>query len=279
VGQSNYNGLQAKLQKRYAHGLSYLAAYTYSHSIDNMFTPLGQNNNKTVRNTNLIPLSYEYGNSGFDTRHRFSLIGTYELPFGNGKKYLNQAGLVNALVGGWSASIIFQAQTGNPFAVTPNISTAGGGSARTFFVRDPFAAGGTPDPSNPSVTCAPKTRTRTNWYNPCAFANPLPGSSIPVGTRVTGISQAISYLGGPTNAVYGPGFNRLNMSVLKDFGLWRESRLQFRADIFNVFNHPSWNNPSTTTNNSNGGVITAPKTFANFTPDARFFQLSVKYIF
>ena len=279
VGQSSYNSLQAKLQKHYAHGLSYLASYTYAHSIDNMFTPLGQNNNKNIRNINLIPLSHEYANSGFDVRHRFSFLGTYNLPFGSGRRFLNRGGLLNAIAGGWSSSVIFQAETGNPFAVTPNISTAGGGTARTFLAGNPFAAGGAPNPTNPNVTCAPQIRTRTNWYNPCAFANPLPGSNIPVGTQVTGLAQAIAYLGGPTNSVYGPGFERVNISMFKNLTVWHEQRVEFRTDVFNVLNHPSWGNPSITTNNSNGGAITGPKTFSNFTPDARFFQLSVKYSF
>jgi len=67
--------------------------------------------------------------------------------------------------------------------------------------------------------------------------------------------------------------------MFKDLTVWHEQRVQFRTDVFNVLNHPSWGNPSITTNNSNGGAITGPKTFSNFTPDARFFQLSVKYAF
>jgi hypothetical protein len=69
------------------------------------------------------------------------------------------------------------------------------------------------------------------------------------------------------------------MSLFKNFTTWREQYLEFRTDIFNVFNHPSWNQPSIVTNNTNGGAITAPKTFQQNTPDARFFQLSAKYVF
>jgi hypothetical protein len=69
------------------------------------------------------------------------------------------------------------------------------------------------------------------------------------------------------------------MSVFKNFPTWREQYLQFRADGFNVLNHPTLANPSTTNNNDNGGNITGPKTFQNNTPDARFFQLSLKYAF
>ncbi len=143
---------------------------------------------------------------------------------------------------------------------------------------------------------AQHTRTRTNWYNPCALANPLPGSLISPGVGpdgspftpqpgysypkyTTGLNNAVAFLGGRAYSVYGPGYERVNMSLFKNFTVWREQYLQFRADVFNLFNHPSWANPSVTTNASNGGAITAPKVFQANTPDARFFQLSAKYVF
>jgi hypothetical protein len=100
-----------------------------------------------------------------------------------------------------------------------------------------------------------------------------------VGSQVTGLSNAVAYLGGRANLVYGPGYNRTNMSLFKRFTAFRETYVEFRADIFNVLNHPSLNQPSTLTNNTNGGQITAAKSFQSNTPDARFFQLSGKYVF
>jgi len=69
------------------------------------------------------------------------------------------------------------------------------------------------------------------------------------------------------------------MSIFKNFAIWREQYLQFRADGFNVLNHPTFANPATTSNTPNGGQITGTKSFQNNTPDARFFQLSLKYAF
>ena len=185
--------------------------------------------------------------------------------------------VADAAVGGWSTSLTFVGQTGIPFTVTPNISTAAGGTARANLVRDPYAPGGSPDPSNPTITCAASTRNRMHWYNPCAFANPVPGNLITA--PVTDTATAIEYLGGRSNTIYGPGYNRVNMSLFKSFTTWREESLQFRADAFNLLNHPSLANPSLTGINSTGGEITAPASFQNDTPDARFFQLSMKYIF
>jgi hypothetical protein len=282
AGVSTYNSLQAKIEKRYSHGLSFLATYTWAHALDDSSDAAGNFTGIGDRNLALIPFIDEFTNSVFDIRHRFTFNGNYELPFGRGKAFLHDSRLVDETIGGWSSSLTFAAQTGIPFTVTPNNSTPSNGSARAIAVRDPFGAGGSPDPSNPDVTCAAKTRTKANWYNPCAFANPLSGSLL--GTNgypsvITDTATAIAFLGGKSNNVYGPGYYQVNMSVFKNFPTWREQYLQFRADGFNVLNHPTLANPSTTNDNTNGGNITGPKFFQNNTPDARFFQLSLKYAF
>ena len=198
-------------------------------------------------------------------------------------------------MGGWSTSLTWAAQTGTPFSISPNISTAAGGGARATIVRDPYAGGGSPDPSNPGVTCPGQVHNKTNWFNPCALANPLPGETIsdathPVGSvntdgvpvlfegPVRDTATAIRLLGGLQDTLYGPGYNRLNMSLFKTFPVWREQSLQFRADAFNLLNHPTLGSPTNSLNN-NAGQITGPQFFQNNTPDARFFQLSLKYVF
>lgn len=279
AGQSAYNSLQAKLQKRMANGMNFLATYTYSHSLDDAPTPLGSTGDGGYRNSNLVPIREDYSNSPFDTRHRFTFNGLYELPFGKGRAHLNRGGVANQVVGGWAANLTFFAQTGNPFTVYPNVSGPSGGSNRAIRIADPFKTGGSPPPSNPSITCAAKTRNLKNWYNPCSFANPLDGSTIPSGTLITNHQQVLAYLGGKRNNVFGPGYERINMSVFKDFTTWHEQFLEFRTDIFNLFNTPAYGQPNTTNINSNGGNITAPRSFQNFTPDARFIQFSAKYQF
>ncbi len=279
AGMSDYNAMQAKLQKRMSNGLNFLATYTWAHSLDDAPTPLGSTADGGFRNNNLIPISQDYSNSPFDTRQRFTFNGYYDLPFGVGRAHLNRSGLLNEVAGGWSSNLTFFAQTGNPITVYPNISTAAGGAARAMLIGDPFKAGGTPPPSNPNVTCAAKVRNLKNWFNPCAFANPLPGPNIAPGTLVTSHAQVLQYLGGKRNQTFGPGYERINMSMFKNFTTWREQYLQFRADIFNVLNTPAYGYPSVTNINSNGGQITSPRFFQNFTPDARFFQLAMKYQF
>jgi hypothetical protein len=110
--------------------------------------------------------------------------------------------------------------------------------------------------------------TNPNAPAPCQYAAP-----------VTNEATAIQFLGGRQNTLYGPGYYGVNMSLFKNFTIWREQYLQFRADIFNVPNHPTLANPANTTINTQAGLITGPKTFQNNTPDARFFQLALRYAF
>ena len=98
---------------------------------------------------------------------------------------------------------------------------------------------------------------------------------------MTGLDQVLAFTGGRSNTIAGPGYERINMSLFKNFSTWREraQQLQLRVDAFNLFNHPSWANPSTTNNDNTGGLITGPDSFQNDIPDARCLQLSAKYIF
>ena len=295
AGVSTYNSLQTKVEKRYSHGLSFLATYTWSHALDDSSDAAGNFAGVGSRNQALIPFIDEYTNSVFDVRSRFTINGNYEVPVGKGKKFLNNSKLIDETIGGWSTSLTWAAQTGTPFSISPNISTAAGGGARATIVRDPYAGGGKPDLSNPGVTCPAQVHNKTNWFNPCALANPLPGETIsdsthPVGSvnsdgvpvlfegPVRDTATAIRLLGGLQDTLYGPGYNRVNMSLFKTFPVWREQDLQFRADAFNLLNHPTLGGPANSLNN-NAGQITGPQFFQNNTPDARFFQLSLKYAF
>jgi hypothetical protein len=295
AGVSTYNSLQTKMEKRYSHGLSFLATYTWSHALDDSSDAGGNFAAVGDRNLALIPFIDEYTNSVFDVRNRFTLNGNYELPVGSGKKFFNNSKWVDESIGGWSTSLTWVAQTGTPFSISPNISTAAGGGARAYIVHDPYSGGGSPDTSNTGITCPAKVRNKANWFNPCALANPLPGETISDGTHPVGsvnadgvpvlfqgpvrdTATAIRLLGGLQDTLYGPGYYQVNMSLFKTFPTWREQYLQFRADGFNVLNHPTMGAPTNSLNN-NAGQITGPKFFQNNTPDARFFQLSLKYAF
>ncbi len=281
---SDYNALQAKLEKRMSKGYNLLATYTWAHALDDANTPLGSSGDSGQQNYNLIPIKDDYSQSPFDTRQRFTFNALYELPFGRGRTFLNQNGIADALVGGWSANATFTAQTGNYFTVGPSgINTAAGGeNERAVLTRNPFSSGGTAAEGS-GASCPSSVKNHANWYNPCSFANPWDPSGsahpLPVGTYVTDTATAIGYLGGRRDVVPGPGYQRVNMSIFKSFSTFREQKLDFRADIFNLFNSPALANPSNTGVGTNGGQISGTRTLQNNSPDSRFIQLSLRYAF
>ncbi len=350
TGQSSYNALQAVVQKHYGHGLSLLGSYTWAHAFDNTVDLLGGDYG-SYRQSYLIPINTEWGQSGYDIRERAVINVDYDLPFGVGRQFVNHPGILDRIVGGWKTDMEWWGQTGQPF--TPTISRTsgwsnanGGENNNAIKIANPFSnnlqapaadvAGGnpltqsgmttgTPSNVNPNV-CAAQTRTRARWFNPCAYEDPLAvGSSNnatsaaelapyetgtfsyasgPVGADnslcdglgctttatgatagtpvpyVTGFAAVTPFFGGPKNSVSGPGNWRLNASMFKDFRTWHEQYLEFRADAFNILNHPSFGNPgSTTTDITATAVLTGTGSDQNLTIDARFFQLSGKYVF
>jgi len=284
-----------------SHGYNLLATYTWSHALDASRTPLGSSGDGDFRSYNLVPLRQDYANSPFDTRHRFTFNALYELPFGMGRKYLNDNKVEDLIVGGWSVNLLWTAQSGNWFTISPSgISAASGFENGPFAykVADEFATGGT---GANGQTCATSTKNRTNWFNPCSYSSPWDGrtggagsnnmhyipksatdKNIPTGDTtpmyVTDPTMIAGYAGGHRNIALGPGLERANMSVFKDFATYREQNLTFRADIFNVFNTISLGTPDGH-NYSSGGAITSNRSLQQNAPDSRFFQLSLRYAF
>jgi len=287
---ANYNSLQGKLEKRLTNGLSFLTTYTYAHSLDDADTPLGTTGDQGSRSVNILGLRGDYGSSGFDVRHRFTINGNYELPFGKGRMYLNNSGkIADYAIGGWSSSFVFRAETGQPITITTsNISNPTGAQANAIRVADPFKSGGSPNATNPSITCAPAARTVNNWFNPCSFDNPeadnigyttafySDGTKVP---NTVGGAAALAYLGSNRGQTTAPGYERVDASLFKSFATFREQNLQFRADVFNVLNTPAYGTPANLNVSTTGGLINSARTFQSNTPDSRFFQFALKYTF
>jgi hypothetical protein len=114
-------------------------------------------------------------------------------------------------------------------------------------------------------------------YNPCAFQN-APTASV-ITAPVTGAANFLQYLGDAREQIHGPGYQRIDMTLTKNFKTYERQYLQFRADVFNLLNTPTWGAPSNTGISARGGQITGTNFLGNFTPDARFFQLALKYYF
>ena len=206
---SEYNALQVRTEKRFSKGLSFLAAYTWSHSLDEASNAnLGAQNNDGYRW--FKHPEWEHGNSDFDIRHRFVLSYLYELPFGQGKRFgSNATGAADRIIGGWQVGGITSLSTGGWFTVTGSISAGAqsDGQQRPDQVSNP---NGTP--------CVPGT-----FFNTCAFADPALGSFGSTGR----------------NTLRGPGLQIWDFSVFKNFRLTESKHFEFRSEFFNIFNHPN----------------------------------------
>jgi hypothetical protein len=257
--------------------------------MDDAWATIGQARYGGYRDPNFLGFGYDYGACVTDVRQRVTFSGTYALPFGHGKRFLNNTGLLDKVAGGWKGSLLFVAQTGLPVF----LNSSNQGESYPFRVADPFTSGGTPatDGTQNSFVCATQTRTVQSWYNPCAFKNPpiavadsTPGCPGVPGTLAPNevcLSKAGLLPFGPKGraSVEGPGYNKVDMSFFKNFKIpFRESQLQFRADIFSLLNHPSFAIPSNGLSGSTASTI-MNTLFSGETPDARLIQFALKYSF
>jgi Carboxypeptidase regulatory-like domain len=278
-GIANYNSLQAKIEKKYSNGLSFLGGYTWSHSLDDAVQPIQGTDGGQAGNPAFLGLMFEYGNSNTDVRSRFTFSPQYDLPFGKGKQFLNHGGVVDGVFGGWKAAAIFQVQTGTPIAFP-----------QRFRLGDPFGAGGTPNPvTQPNQECATQTKTLAHWFNPCAFSQAPTAyatqadynAAVAAGGNAVLLSQAGTLPYGQPGriTVGGPGFNRLDMSLFKSFKIpYRESAFELRADGINVMNTPSFGDPNNGITGGSAGSINSTR-YSGILPNARIIQVAGRLTF
>jgi hypothetical protein len=227
-GNSNYNSLQASLEKRFRSGLGFLTSYTWSHSIDIVANAFGGADNGPFPQ-DIRCRSCDRGNSGFDIRHRFVGSANYALPFGKGRKYASSSGAVNAILGGWDTNAVFTMQTGLPFTPVLQTSVSNAGGSRPMRLGDARI-------DNPD---------RARWFN-TSFNTP---------GAVWGVPQQFTFGNSGRNILTGPGRVNLDWSMFKDFLQSEKYHLQFRAEFFNLFNTPQFDLPNGVIGNPNAGVI------------------------
>ena len=287
-GLSSYHSLQTKLEKRLSRNLSFLTTYTWSHQMTDSGTAIAQGDNFTsaggAPNYYIFGTRFGYANGPEDVRNRYTFSGNYTLPVGKGQRWLNNNSIASETLGGWQASLTEQIQDGEPITVGTYSSSSSTYTStnnlgqNAIRIRDPFAGGGTPtDPSlfPAGYTCPTKVHTLAAWFNPCAFKNPAPASTIT--GPITTAAAALPYVGDRDNQIPREGYNRTNMSVFKSFPIFHESQVQLRSDIFNVFNTPAF--ILTGGNDGPSGGVISPgsyRFFQNNTPNSRFFQFSLK---
>ncbi|MEG9435161.1 TonB-dependent receptor [Edaphobacter sp. HDX4] len=259
LGRSVYNGLQTKLERQSANGVSFLITYTFAKTMSDAGDLLNGGSVSGYRAAwvpNFGP-HFDWGPANFDIRHVFHLSGSYELPFGKNKMFLANSGKVtNAVLGGWAVNGIATLQGGQPITLSCPSSTTSGTSCYVLKVPGQSQKLGLHRDSSGALS----------WFgNPAAFTQPCPlvsdpqhpgGPPIP-GTLSTGcVPYAYTspfILGSPGSAsTVGPGFHRFDFSTFKNFPIHEAVSLQFRAEFFNIFNHPNFNAP-----NFGGNGVTA----------------------
>lgn len=230
-GDSEYHSLQLTAEKRFSSGLSFLSAYSYAHSIDNV--PLQQGGN----GEGPLPQDPRYrfldrGNSLFDIRHRFSQTLLYDLPIGMGRRHQFGQSWENTLFGNWQINMILSVQTGLPFApVLANSVANTGTSSRPNLVGD----WNIPE------------RTITHWFNTALNAAGAPWAT----------PAQFTYGNAGRGILRGPGRTNVDFSVFKQFAVTERLRVQFRGEFFNILNHPQFDLPGQTIGSPAAGVITA----------------------
>jgi hypothetical protein len=244
VAEAKYNSLAVKLTRRLHNGLSVLGGYTLSKSTDN------GSGIRTLNGDTLFPqdsfcLECEWARSIFDVRHRFVSSILYELPFGAGRRYL-QNGIAGAILGGWQTSAIISISSGFPrnVIVGTDRSNTGGGQDR-------------PNATGEEVELPSDERTVQRWFNTNAYVIQPAGTWGNVGR----------------NTVTGPGITSVDMSIIRSFRIGASKSLQFRLEAFNALNHPVWNDPNTTLTSPNYGTITSTR------KPMRELQLGLKFVF
>jgi hypothetical protein len=261
VGSMKYHALQAVLQKRYATGLQYQVAYTFSKcTTDNSgYYGTWGSTETTPANPyyqNLYNPGADYAECYFDAKHVVSAYAVYDIPVGKGRKFgSNMNAVLNGVIGGWSIDPIISLHTGFPLALYDFGDDQTGTGSRGL--RPNCGAG------------AGKVFGRRNAFDPTSGAyigyqyfDPAPYAKAPVGEFGNCPAQ------GP---VRGPGYADIDLSLQKDFHITETMRFQFRADFLNAFNRVNLNAPATALGGNLGQV--------NTSQDPRNIQLALKFYF
>jgi hypothetical protein len=260
TASSTYSALVSQFQRRTAKGLTVNANYTYARGVSNAINPSGANGSTGITGGS-IPntMSYDKGNADNDIRQRFAASITYEIPFGK-----KSTGMRAAAVKGWQVNTIAYWQSGLPFTVINSVTQ---GSASLAYANIPGYGSDRPNMLHSAKLSHPGINKA---FDTSAFQ-----------------AQTIGTLGNEhRNQIYGPHDRRMDLSLFKDFPIYRKASLQFRAECFNLFNIANFTGPNTsitalntdgTPNTTNSTFGTISGTAANETPRQLQFALKLNF--
>ena len=230
-GRSNYNSLQMSVSQRFHSGLTLSFNYTWAHMLSNQESSAQGQQAGTIVYQRAFNPDANYGNSNFDVRHAFKGFTVYELPFGRGRKYLNQNRFTDSVIGGWRLSGSVVGQSGSPFtpvmAVNNSFSLSNNNSWYPNVVGNPVL-------ENPTID---------RWFNVAAFAAPTPGTFGNMGR----------------NIINGPGLFVINMSLAKTFRIREGFFFDLTGNATNALNHPSFGPPDRLIGPGRVGNITSTR--------------------
>ena len=235
-GSSSYHAAQAVLKRRFSKGLDLQVAYTFARLLDDSESISNNGGNGFGASAELIP-TIEYGNGDLDVRHRATGTFNYTLPFGS-----NLHGFTAVLAKGWQANGLVVWSTGMPFSVT-NIANRSG--------TRPTA--GTSDRPNMIGSGKVSHPTVGHWFNTADF-----------------VFQPTGTIGSERrNQLYGPGLQRVDLSLFKNFDIYESLKLEFRTEAFNVLNTAQFVNPNAALSLSGGAPVS---TFGTITSTANAYN-------
>jgi hypothetical protein len=226
---SSYNSLQASVTKRFSHGLTLLASYTWSHSLDDYSgDPTGTSDVTVVPGNQAPGFLNNYASSDFDRRHRFVFSGIYDLP----RFYKGASGFARQAVNGWELASVLTLQSGTPFSVLTNA---------TAFVQ---ARADSVPGCNPAGSGSVESRLLDYFNTACFAAAATPGDFGDSGR----------------NILRGPDQRNVDISIIKYFPVTERTKLEFRGEFFNAFNMVSFANPVNILASANVGQIVETST-------------------
>ncbi|MFN2501479.1 MAG: carboxypeptidase regulatory-like domain-containing protein [Pyrinomonadaceae bacterium] len=243
-GDSNYHAAQFTLRKRFDRGFGLGLAYTFGKSIDNQSVdPVGAASGGGLSSTNsrtptdIRNFREERARSDFDRTHVLQGSTVWEVPLGEGKRFLGSApGFINHIVGGWSINSIFTVMSGEPFAVRSGTFTYNGSHESRAGVQH-------------YVKPELQYLQGQTFAGPVLFLpvglNPVTGNPYTCGTKPDEIFclPAPGTNGAGRNIFTAPGYWNLDIGLLKTFRLTERFKLQFRTEMFNALNHANFDNP------------------------------------
>jgi hypothetical protein len=253
IGKSSYNALQASLNGRNFHGLTYLVSYTWSKTLDLGCTGWYGVEGCSIQNP--YNLKNDKGPAGTDIPQILSASWVYELPFGKGRKYSSGNGVLDYVVGGWSLNGIASFSSGIPFSVgvSGDIAHIAANTACCAFGFGSYERlnflGGNPYASD---------KNPSHWLNPAAFAIPAAGTFGTIGR----------------NTLRSDRFKNLDLSLFKQFPISESKKFEFRFETFNITNTPVWAVPDV--NISDGASFGTISSTAN---TSRQLQFGLKFYF